>query len=198
MLAAGIHVGVGTDATRVASYDPWNALYWLTTGRTLGGHRLYPQAHCIDRMTALRLYTEANTWFSSEEGQKGRICCGQLADLAVLSDDYFAVPEDGLRHIVSLLTVVGGAVVYAAGPFQVHDRPLPPAMPDWSPVRTYDGYWKPGTAGSPPAGLRRQAAAACGCAQACGVHGHAHARPTAPALDAAGFWGSLGCSCWAF
>jgi predicted amidohydrolase YtcJ len=199
MLEMGLHVGAGSDATRVASYDPWNALYWLVSGRTLGGHRLYPQANLIDRETALRLYTQANTWFSNEEGLKGQIKVGQLADLALLSADYFSVPEDDIRHIVSQLTVVGGKIVYAADDFKSLDAPLPPAMPDWSPVRTHGGYYKPTLSAHVLARRQAQAALlACGCASACGVHGHAHrAAAGAPTADARGFWGALGCACWA-
>jgi predicted amidohydrolase YtcJ len=199
MLEMGVQVGAGTDATRVASYDPWNALYWLVTGRTLGGHRLYPQANLIDRDTALRLYTQANTWFTNEEGAKGQIKTGQMADLALLSADYFAVPEDEIRHIVSSLTVVAGKIVYAADDFKSLDTPLPPAMPDWSPVRTHGGYYKPSLSKAALMQRQHQAAAlACGCSRACGVHGHAHARARGePTADRGGFWGALGCACWA-
>ncbi|TIQ76544.1 MAG: amidohydrolase, partial [Mesorhizobium sp.] len=65
MLEAGVPVGAGTDATRVASYNPWVSLAWLVTGRTLGGLKLYPQRSLLDRETALRLWTDANTWFST-------------------------------------------------------------------------------------------------------------------------------------
>jgi predicted amidohydrolase YtcJ len=81
MLEIGVQVGAGTDATRVASYDPWTVLYWLTTGKTVGGLALYPKQNLLERETALRLYTEANTWFSNEQGVKGQIKAGQLADM---------------------------------------------------------------------------------------------------------------------
>jgi len=199
MLEMGVPVGAGSDATRVASYDPWNALYWLVTGRTLGGLGLYPQARLIDRETALRLYTHANTWFTNEEGAKGQIKVGQMADLAVLSADYFSVPEEDIRQIVSSLTIVGGSIVYAADDFASLDVPLPPAMPHWSPVRTHGGYQKRPRS---RAGSRRDASAralmSCGCSRLCGLHGHAHAQASnAPSTDRAGFWGALGCSCWA-
>src|SRR5690349_22244078 len=128
MLAMGVKVGAGTDATRVASYDPWNALYWLTTGKTLGGLPLYPLANLVDRETALRLYTQDNTWFSNEEGIKGQIKTGQYADLAVLSADYFSIPEDEIRQLVSVLTMVGGRIVYGDEEFNALSPPLPPAM----------------------------------------------------------------------
>ncbi|MBN3819988.1 amidohydrolase, partial [Paraburkholderia sp. Se-20369] len=133
MLSKGLKVSAGTDATRVASYNPWVSLSWLVTGRTVGGLRLYPQANCIDRETALRMWTENVTWFSNEEGKKGRIEVGQLADLIVPDRDFFACAEADIADTTSLLTVVGGKVVYAAGPFADRDAPLPPAMPDWSP-----------------------------------------------------------------
>lgn len=198
MLAAGLPVGAGTDATRVASYNPWVALAWLVTGKTVGGLQLYPQAHCLDRETALRLWTERNAWFSNEEGTKGRIQAGQWADLAVLSADYFQVPEDGIGDIESVLTILGGRVVHGAGPFANLAPPLPPPMPDWSPVRRFGGYERRADGGL----LQRHALAAarCGCAHACAVHGHAHGRAYAKAVDAgsqAGFWGAMGCACWA-
>ncbi len=191
MLERGVKVGAGTDATRVASYNPWVSLSWLVSGKTVGGLRLYPQANLLDRETALRLWTEANTWLSSEEGKKGQIRAGQLADLAVLSDDYFAVPEDDIQDITSVLTVLGGKVVFGDGDFGPLAPALPPAMPDWSPARHHLGF----------APRNPALQVSCGCATACGVHGHAHARAyldQTPAGDAAAFWGAFGCSCWAF
>ena len=198
MLEAGVPVGAGTDATRVASYNPWVSLSWLVTGRTLGGTRLYPQRNLLDREAALRLWTEANTWFSTEEGKKGQIRAGQLADLIVLDRDYFSVSEDEIQDIESVLTLLGGKPVYGAGDFASLSPPLPPAMPDWSPVRSFGGYQRRAAS----EGENRYAFAAnCGCASSCGVHGHAHAAALAaavPASDERSFWGALGCSCWAF
>jgi hypothetical protein len=114
ILASGVKVSAGTDATRVASYDPWVSLSWLVTGRTLGGLRLYPERNCLDRETALRMWTENVTWFSNEEGRKGNIAVGQLADLAVLDRDYFTVPSDEIQHLQSVLTLVNGRPVYGA------------------------------------------------------------------------------------
>lgn len=197
MMEAGIPVGAGTDATRVASYNPWVSLSWLVTGRTLGGLSLYPPANRLDREDALRLWTEANTWFSSEPGKKGQIKDGQLADLVVLSDDYFSVSEDRIQDITSVLTLLGGKPVHGDGAFRDLAPPLPPAMPDWSPVRTFGGY-QPRKADS---AQKYAFAAACGCAKACGVHGHAHAGAwgaNVPVGDQQGFFGALGCACWAF
>ena len=91
MLDKGVKISAGTDATRVASYNPWVSLAWLVTGRTVGGLRLYPQRNCLDRETALRMWTENVTWFSNEEGKKGRIEVGQFADLIVPDRDFFSL-----------------------------------------------------------------------------------------------------------
>lgn len=196
MMDAGLPVGGGTDATRVASYNPWVSLYWLVTGNTIGGLKLYPPANRLDRETALRLWTEANTWFSTEVGKKGQIKAGQLADLVVLSDDYFSVSEDRIQEITSVLTLLGGKPVHGDGDFKDLAPVLPPAMPDWSPVRTYGGYQQRARDAN-----QSKYALACGCTKRCNVHGHAHAGAWAnqvPVSDAGAFWGALGCSCWAF
>ena len=136
MLELGVPVGAGTDATRVSSYNPWLSLYWLVTGKTVGGLALYPENNRFERMEALRLYTVGSSWFSSDDGKKGSIVLGQLADLAVLSADYFAVPEEEIKRIESVLTIVGGKVVYAAKEFSKLAPPPLPVSPDWSPVNT--------------------------------------------------------------
>jgi hypothetical protein len=141
MLEIGVPVGAGTDATRVASYNPFVALYWLVTGKTVGGAALCPESNRLERMEALRLYTVGSSWFSSDEGKKGSIAAGQLADLAVLSADYFSIPEEQIKGLESVLTIVGGKVVYAEAPFRQLAPPQLPVSPDWSPVKTYGGHW---------------------------------------------------------
>src|SRR5262249_30468695 len=118
MLQAGIPLGAGTDATRVASYNPWVSLYWMTAGRTVGGTLLYPEANRLDRAEALRRYAVGSAWFSGEEEKKGTLAPGQLADLAVLTADYFSVPDDEIKRIESVLTIVDGKVVYASDAFE--------------------------------------------------------------------------------
>ncbi len=134
MLEMGLPVGAGTDATRVASYNPWVCLHWLHTGRTVGGLELYPPQNCLTRDEALQLYTRGSSWFSSEEDRKGAIATGQLGDFVILSRDFFSVPADEIPAIESELTVVGGKVVFAAGDFASWNPPLPPPSPAWSPV----------------------------------------------------------------
>src|SRR6185503_4101656 len=97
MLKAGIPVAAGTDATRVSGHNPWLSLYWLVTGKTVGGTQLLSAENWLTREEALRLYTIGSAWFSGEENVKGRIAPGQLADFAILSDDYFSIPEEQIR-----------------------------------------------------------------------------------------------------
>jgi hypothetical protein len=202
MLAQGVPVGAGTDATRVASYNPWVALYWLVTGKTLGGLALYGDDNLLDRKTALYLWTKGSSWFSGEQERKGALSVGEYADLAVLSEDYFSVEAEQIKNIESVLTVLGGRIVYADGEFAKLNPPLPPAMPDWSPVRKFGGHYRSAT-DKTSALSRMVRACADGCASGCGVHGHHHqiawTTPLPIAEDSKrAFWGALGCSCFAF
>ncbi|MDB5756290.1 MAG: Exoenzyme regulatory protein aepA precursor [Massilia sp.] len=193
MLDAGLPVGAGTDATRAASYNPWTALYWLVSGRTVGGLRLAEAGNRLSRETALELWTVGSSWFSNEQAQKGRIRVGQLADLAVLSADYFSVDEERIKSLESVLTIVGGKIVFGAGKFDALAPPPLPVLPEWSPVRTVPGHYRPAAP--------RQQALPHQCAGACAVHAHAHdhaRKSTVPISDYAGFWGAFGCSCFAF
>jgi predicted amidohydrolase YtcJ len=201
MMAAGLKVSAGTDATRVASYNPWVSLAWLVTGKTVAGFRLYPPHNCLDREAALRMWTENVTWFSNEEGKKGRIQAGHFADLMVPDRDYFSCAEDEIAGTTSLLTMVGGKIVYSCGDFgSLEEVKVPPAMPDWSPVRTFGGYgaWADRNAAAIPTLAHKFAT---NCASACAVHGHNHALAWSsrlPIADLKSFWGALGCACWAF
>ncbi len=181
MVDMGVPVGAGTDATRVASYNPWTSLSWLVTGRTVGGTALYPEQNLLSREQALQLYVSGSAWFSREEHVKGRIAPGMHADLAVLSEDYFAVPVERIRGIESVLTIVAGRVVFAAGAFASHSPPPIPVLPEWSPVAKFGGHW------------RTHANAALPPVPVCCAHGFS----SAP-LGHDGLSSTLGCSCWAF
>ena len=182
MLSSGLPVGAGTDATRVASYNPFVSLYWLTTGKTVGGLSMYDEANRIERMEALRLWTVGSSWFSTEEGSKGAIVPGQLADLAVLSADYFSIPDEEIKQLESVLTVVGGKPVYAAEEFETLAPAPPPVVPDWSPVAQFGGYAKP--APSPVHAFSQMRPTTRP------THGHKHSE--CPST------GGFGCLCWAF
>lgn len=116
-LKAGVHVGAGTDAHRVASYNPFLALQWLLDGKTVGGQPQRVAEEIPSREQALRLYTQGSAWFSFDENKRGTLEPGRLADFAVLDQDFFSVPVERIGSTQSLLTVVGGKVVFAAAPF---------------------------------------------------------------------------------
>lgn len=184
MLAAGVPVGAGTDATRVASYNPWVSLYWLVTGKTIGGLALYPEERQLDRVAALRLWTKGSAWFSGEQDMKGAIAKGQYADLAVLSGDYFAVDAEDIKNLHSVLTMVGGEVVHGDGDFSDLAPPLPPASPDWSPVNAFGGHHP----------MPRQRSVVASIGHNCSL-GHHHGHGTTAKNP---FWGPMGCGCFAF
>jgi predicted amidohydrolase YtcJ len=215
MLEMGVPVGAGSDATRVSSYNPWVALYWLSAGRTVGGLQLYPDSTRLSRATALELYTRGSAWFSSEQDKKGMIQTGMLADLTVLDRDYFSVDDEEIKRIEAELTIVDGKIVYAKGDFASFSPPPIPILPDWSPTRLYNGYYSaPGSKTLANGKLGSAQVAVSGvsaqhqllsqthhCAGSCGVHGHQHdiARKSAvPVTNYTTFWGALGCSCFAF
>ncbi len=201
MLELGLPVGAGTDATRVASYNPWVSLYWLTSGKTVGGVSMYPDKNCLSREEALRLYTQGSSWFSGESGKKGALVPGQLADFVALTHDYFSVPEAQIKDIESVLTVVGGRVVHATDEFSSLAPPPIPVLPEWSPVRVFGGYGAPLDIGKAsrmgvPVPEHRHSTACHhgGCAHA--AHQLLAGIETARNRYA-GFFG-LGCDCFAF
>ena len=117
----GVPIGGGTDAHRVASYNPFTSLQWFLDGKTVGGVAIRGAEETPDRAAALRFYTLGSSWFSFDEKKRGSLEVGKLADLAVLSQDYMTVPVDRIHDTESVLTMVGGKVVYAAGPFKPLD-----------------------------------------------------------------------------
>src|SRR6201997_1963955 len=189
MLEIGVPVGAGTDATRVSSYNPYLSLYWLITGKTIGGLGLYPKANRLTREEALKLYTMGSSWFSTEDGKKGALAPGQLADLAVLSADYFSIPQEEIKQLESVLTVTGGRIVYATEEFSRLAPPALPASPSWSPVNVYGGYTK----GQPElVGVSHRDS--CSHVK---TSDHGRARSHLKVLGDLGLWG-LGCDCFSF
>ena len=142
MLRKGIPVGMGTDATRISTYNPWMAIHWLLTGKTLGGMQFWPKDEVLDKFTALSLYTSGSAWFSGEESLKGKLIKGMYADFAILSKDYFSVHPDAVRGIETLVTIVNGKIVYAAEDFKTLAPPAIEIIPNWSPVKYFGGYQK--------------------------------------------------------
>ncbi len=120
-----------------------------------------------------------SSWFSTELGSKGSIAPGQLADLAVLSADYFSVADEEIKNLESVLTIVGNPV-YAAEEFAELAPPLPRVLPDWSPVAAYGGYFKQ----APARAMTRSSLR--------------HAHPSGHRCHIPQFSCGFGCLCWAF
>src|SRR5258705_3462714 len=114
----GVAIGAGTDAHRVSTYNPFTVLQWFIDGKNAGGTALRGPEETPSRADALRFYTSGSAWVSHDERVRGSLEAGKLADLAVLSKDYMTVPVDQIGGVESVVTMGGGKVVYAAGPFQ--------------------------------------------------------------------------------
>lgn len=140
MLDLGLKVGLGTDGTRVSSYNPWLSLYWLTTGKTIGGKALLGAENRLDRTHALKLLTQGSASLINQDKDRGAIKAGYLADMALLSDDYLTVEAEAIRNIHAVATVLGGKVVYGEQTFKTLAPPPLTAEPAWSPVNFYGGY----------------------------------------------------------
>jgi predicted amidohydrolase YtcJ len=113
----GVPVGAGTDAHRVMNYSPMTSLQWLLDGKTVSGNLTRGPEEIPSRENALRSYTQGSAWFSHDEAERGSLEVGKMADLAVLTKDYMTIPVEQIGGLESLLTMVGGKIVYASGPF---------------------------------------------------------------------------------
>jgi predicted amidohydrolase YtcJ len=139
MLELGLPVGLGTDGTRVASYNPWVSLYWITTGKTIGGTQVMAKENTLDRKTALKLLTQGGFDLIKEQ-LKGKIQKGYFADLVILDKDYFSVEDEAIKGITSKLTIVDGKVVYGSDEYKTVAPAGLPVIPEWSPVKYFGGY----------------------------------------------------------
>jgi hypothetical protein len=166
------------------------SLHWLITGKTTLGMSLYPKENRLERAEALKLYTMGSSWFSTEDGKKGGLVPGQLADLAVLSADYFSVPVEEIKQLESVLTLVGGKIVYAKAEFATFAPTDLPVSPDWSPVGVCGGYAK---ASKSALGASHPAA----CAQNSPSTGQKDKGGHRQVWGKHGLW-TLGCDCFAF
>ncbi len=144
MIASGVPLAAGTDATRVSSYNPWLAIHWAVSGKGRGGDVIWGSENRLSREEALHHWTAAGAWFSREAGLKGQIKPGQFADIAVLDRDYFTVAEDEIADISADLTLSGGHIVHAKGAFAAHAPAALPELPDWSPVPVFGAPGVPG------------------------------------------------------
>jgi predicted amidohydrolase YtcJ len=114
ILDHGIQCGIHGDGVHIAPLNPWSHIQYAVTGVDSFGNQVNPGQH-LTRAEALRLFTRQNAWFLRMEDKIGSIEQGKLADLAVLDRDYFAVPDNDIRKLRSVMTVVGGNIVHNAG-----------------------------------------------------------------------------------
>ena len=111
ILDSGVKAGGGTDARGRSPMNPWMSIYYMVTGKNSSGD-LINAGQTIERDEALRMYTRDNAWFIKEDSALGSIEAGKSADLVVLSGDYFNMPDDEIRDLKSLLTIVDGEIVH--------------------------------------------------------------------------------------
>lgn len=121
LVESGIHVGYGSDGGTVSPLNPWLHMYYMVVGKNSAG-QLVASGQTLTRIQALRMYTSSQPWFTDEDDRLGSIKVGKLADLVILSDDFLdpqQVSEEAIKSIHSLLTIVGGKIVYDSGTLRV-------------------------------------------------------------------------------
>lgn len=141
LVDSGIPLAMTTDSFRVTTFSPWVAMSWAVTGRSVSGSEVLGEHNRLSRVEALNLFTKGAAWFTDAEAELGRIAPGNLADFALLDRDYFTVPDDEIKKISAVLTVLGGRVVYGAGDYSALAPTLPEVLPEWSPIKYYGGYY---------------------------------------------------------
>jgi predicted amidohydrolase YtcJ len=130
-----------TDGFRASSYNPWVGIGWTVSGKSVSGSEILAKDNRLTREEALKLYTLGAAWFEHQENEKGRIAPGNLADFALISEDYFTIPDDEIKNISSVLTIVDGRVVFGAGKYSRLAPKLPDPVPAWSPIKYFGGYY---------------------------------------------------------
>ncbi|NLS18823.1 amidohydrolase [Rhizobium sp. P40RR-XXII] len=141
LVDSGIPLAMTTDAFRAATYNPWVALSWMVSGKSVSGSEVLASDNRLSRTEALKLFTSGAAWFMNTETEMGMIAPGNLADFAVLDRDYFSVPEDQIKSVSSVLTVMDGRVVFGAQDYSALSPKLPAILPDWSPVKYFGTYY---------------------------------------------------------
>lgn len=141
MVDSGIPLAMTTDGFRASSFNPWIGISWMINGTSVSGSEILAKDNRLNRIEALRLYTTGPAWFVHEENEKGRIVPGNLADFVLLSKDYFTIPDDEIKTISSVLTVVDGRVVFGAQDYSNLAPKLPETLPAWSPIKHFGGYY---------------------------------------------------------
>ncbi|SCW60492.1 hypothetical protein SAMN02927900_03012 [Rhizobium mongolense subsp. loessense] len=140
LVDSGMPLAMTTDAFRAATFNPWVAVSWMVSGKSVSGSVILAENNRLSRAEALKLFTTGPAWFMNAEAELGVIAPGNLADFAVLDRDYFAVPEDQISSISSVLTIMDGKVVYGAQDYSALSPKLPDILPAWSPVKYFGSY----------------------------------------------------------
>ncbi len=141
LVDSGIPLAMSTDAFRAATFNPWVGLSWMVTGRSVSGSEVLARENRLTRDEALKLFTKGPAWFMNTESEMGLIAPGNLADFAILDRDYFSVPDDQIKSVSSVLTVMDGRVVFGAQDYAALSPTLPPILPAWSPVKYFGTYY---------------------------------------------------------
>ncbi|CAN7623381.1 amidohydrolase [Rhizobium sp. LjRoot258] len=140
LVDSGMPLAMTTDAFRAATFNPWVAVSWMVSGKSVSGSAILAENNRLSRTEALKLFTSGPAWFMNAEAELGVIAPGNLADFAVLDRDYFAVPEDQISSISSVLTIMDGRVVYGTQDYSALSPKLPDILPAWSPVKSFGSY----------------------------------------------------------
>ena len=140
LVDSGIPLAMTTDAFRASSFNPWVAISWMVSGKSVSGMDVLAKDNRLSRAEALKLFTRNATWFMNAESELGMIAPGHLADFVLLDRDYFEVAESQIKSVASVLTVMDGRVVYGAQDYQPLSPALPEILPTWSPIKHFGGY----------------------------------------------------------
>ena len=141
LVDSGVALAMTTDAFRAATFNPWVGVSWMVSGKSVSGSEVLAQGNRLSRVEALKLFTSGPAWFMNTESEMGKIAPGNLADFVLLDRDYFTVPEEQIKDISSVLTVMDGRVVFGAQEYSSLTPPLPDILPAWSPVKHFGGYY---------------------------------------------------------
>jgi predicted amidohydrolase YtcJ len=141
LVESGIPLCMTTDAFRASSYNPWTAVSWMVTGKSVSGSEILAKDNRLTRNEALKLFTTGPAWFEQQENENGKIAPGYLADFALLDKDFFTIPDDEIKSETSVLTILDGRVVFGTQEYSNLSPKLPETIPAWSPIKYFGGYY---------------------------------------------------------
>lgn len=142
LVDSGVNVAMSTDAFRAATFNPWVGIGWMVSGKSVSGSEVLAKGNRLSRAEALDMFTRRAAWFMHAESELGMVAPGHLADFVLLDKDYFTVPENQIKSIASVLTVMDGRVVFGAQDYRTLSPQLPEVLPSWSPVKYFGGYYE--------------------------------------------------------